>query len=452
MNRAMRTTRRARFAALAVLFAASTALTGCENWLSVSDPGAVEERGLQDARNINLMVDGVIGDFQAAYAWTALFSGVFTDELRNHHSFFENPQFDLREVSDENGTYSAAVYNGLHRARFLADSAAVRMKSMLGDSAGRDHRLARVLAYAGYTYTLLGEQYCETPLNLSAPLPSSDLLKAAVARFDEAITVATAARAAAINAAGTARADSLANFARIGAARASLGLNDKAKAIQYASAVTPAYTSATAPGFEFRAWYLDGASFSERRRIGNPFWEFITAGRWFSISGTPFENLNDPRVPHSTTLITAADGTKRIIPNSPSSFSSYDGTVIGKPFAATSSIRLASALEARYILAEAQGMTADNIAFINARRAVGGQAAVAPTTSAAYNAELREQRRRDFFLDGHRLGDLRRYKAQQSVNEFPSGSYFGSATVVYGSQECWPIPLSEKQANPHYGS
>jgi hypothetical protein len=55
---------------------------------------------------------------------------------------------------------------------------------------------------------------------------------------------------------------------------------------------------------------------------------------------------------------------------------------------------------------------------------------------------LREQRAREFFIDGHRLGDLRRYEAHHSVDLWPSGSMYGT-TTTFGEQKCWPTPVSE---------
>lgn len=436
-----------RAAALSVAVGASALLAGCENFMEVSNPGAIEEPALENVKYVNLMAAGVVGDFQPAFAWTALFSGVFADELVNHHSYYQNVEIERRSIASTNGTYSLAVYNGLHRSRFLADSVATRMTVLLADSAGRDLRLAGVLAYSGYTWTFLGEQMCESPINGSAPIPSEQMLQTAVQRFDRAIEVAQAARAhagsltdAKLRALRVSRADSITNFARVGAARALLWVGKGSEAMTYAKAVAPAYASESSKGFEFHAQYRDGASFGERRRVGNPFWEFVTAGRWFSISNSPFEKLDDPRVPHSTTLYTLADRTKGYVANSPSAFSTYGGTVEGKPFAATSSIRVASALEARYIVAEVEGLNPANLEFVNQRRAVGGQEALPATTTAEeYGAALRDQRRRDLFLDGHRMGDLRRYKKQgvnDPLHQFPTGA-------DYGDQECWPIPISD---------
>ena len=92
------------------------------------------------------------------------------------------------------------------------------------------------------------------------------------------------------------------------------------------------------------------------------------------------------------------------------------------------SVRVASGLEAQYIVAEAQGPTAATLAFVNARRAAGLQA---PVTLAgdALMAELRDQRSRDFYLDNHRLGDLRRYQVLpgRSLPEGPvPGEHVGS--------------------------
>lgn len=88
-------------------------------------------------------------------------------------------------------------------------------------------------------------------------------------------------------------------------------------------------------------------------------------------------------------------------------------------------------------------------AFVNSRRAVGGQAPLTAPSAAEYLAALRDQRRRDFFLDGHRRGDLRRYKKLYGLDEFPSGSYLGSTTASYGDQECFPLSQAEINNNPN---
>jgi hypothetical protein len=63
--------------------------------------------------------------------------------------------------------------------------------------------------------------------------------------------------------------------------------------------------------------------------------------------------------------------------------------------------------------------------------------------------ELRDQRRRDFALTGHRLGDMRRYLKRDNVNFYETGPYPGSTTgVTFGTQVCFPLPTSELGGNP----
>ena len=67
------------------------------------------------------------------------------------------------------------------------------------------------------------------------------------------------------------------------------------------------------------------------------------------------------------------------------------------------------------------------------------------TTAAAVRAELIEQRRREFFLEGQHLGDLIRY----GITPLPAtgSAYHGSG--VYGNQLCLPLPDSERLNNPN---
>jgi hypothetical protein len=130
--------------------------------------------------------------------------------------------------------------------------------------------------------------------------------------------------------------------------------------------------------------------------------------------------------------------------------------LVGIDFSQTGWMRLASYREAAYILAEALGNTPANVTFLNAQRALGGDAALGGTaplvapTDADYFASLREQRRREFWGDNHRIADLRRYITQYNVNDFQTGLYPGTSTgEQYGTQTCLPLTLAENQGNPN---
>lgn len=415
----------------AAVFTLSTAALGCNEFLAAENPGAVRVADLNSPSYASLIPNSVIGEFQPMHGFVAWWNAVYTDELYNRAVFFEEGLIDRRDVTSVNGTFSFFIYGPLHRTRFMADDGAARLKTILGDSAGRDLRLARVLAYGGYAYIYLAEMLCESPIGGGDPLTPDQLFAEAIKRFDEAITVATAGRAAAQaltppDARAVAAADSLRNFALVGKARTQLNLNQGQAALATAQQV--------AANFEFRAYYSANSA-----RENNWFWNRLTASISGSLANTPFLAMaGDPRIPR------VAAGTRINVPLSPESFSSWSNTVAGADFVQGGHIRIASSLEAQYVIAEVQGPVASTLAFVNARRAIGLQPPVV-LAGAALMAELRDQRRRDFYLDNHRLGDLRRYKKYYQVDEFPKGPYPGSTTgeTYNDAATCWPLPNAE---------
>ena len=57
------------------------------------------------------------------------------------------------------------------------------------------------------------------------------------------------------------------------------------------------------------------------------------------------------------------------------------------------------------------------------------------------------------YLTGHRLGDLRRLirhygRSQEFV--YPTGSYMGGGSGIYGNEVVIPVPEQERIANPRY--
>jgi len=433
--------RLARLTTLGALALALGALTGCENFLTADNPGAVEATDLNDPAYANLIGLGAAFGFQDAFDDVAYWNGQLTDEIVNRNNvnpFIEEGQIDRRELYSDMTYINAFLYAPMQRARFLSEDAVRRLTVILGDTVNRDLRVARALAYGGQSYIALGEMECATPIDRSVPKTWDEMMTAAIVKFDSAVTIATAAKAyygtltpAQPNA--ILAADSVINFARVGAARAALNKNDKAKATEYASLVPN--------GFTFYAYYTDNTT-GQRNRT----YERLNLGNNGTLTGTPFEAMAaDPRIPRSTTPA-ARVGT----PLSPPSYTSFNNTTAGAAFAAVTAVRIASYLEAQYIIAEAQGPTAATLTFVNTRRTAGLQA---PVTLAgdALMAELRDQRSRDFYLDNHRLGDLRRYKKYYNVDLFPKGPYPGSTTgqIYNPAIDCWPLPTNEINDNPN---
>ena len=432
------TRRSARRALLAVATLGIAAVGACSDFLVAENPAAIEEPDLNTVGYVSLLTNGPIYAFQLAHTDLTYWNAAFTDELVNRAVFPEEGQIDRRELFSDMTYINAFIYAPMQRARFLGEDAAKRLKVILGDSATRDLRVARSLTYAGHAYVNLAETMCVTPIDRGVPKTPEEAFADAVARFEEAITIATAYKAAVkarpgFTAADTLAADSVRNFALVGAARAALNRNDKTRAIAFASQV-PAT-------FNFLAYYSENTN-AQRNRT----WERLTAGSNGFLLNTPFAAMaGDPRVPRIAGT-TGRGGT----PLSPSSYSTFNNTAAGAVFVPTVSVRIASGLEARYIVAEAQGPTPATLAFVNERRAAGLQPAVT-LTGDALMAELRDQRSRDFYLDGHRLGDLRRYKKYYNVDLFPKGPYpSNTAGQVYNeSVTCWPLPINEIGDNPN---
>ena len=85
--------------------------------------------------------------------------------------------------------------------------------------------------------------------------------------------------------------------------------------------------------------------------------------------------------------------------------------------------------------------------IINSLRAAAGQPAFNPGTLTATNvmAEIVEQRKRELFLEGHRLGDIRRLGlplAPATGEPYVSGG-------TYGDESCFPLPNVERINNPN---
>jgi hypothetical protein len=406
--------------------------TGCNDLLKVSDPGSIQGGQLTDPALETLLVNGVIGEFQVAYGSYALWSGVLADEIFTDHTNVFVREFSLHNFNDLNDT-NEGVYINLQRTRQSADDASARLKEMLGAGASSSLNMAKVMAYGGYAYTLLAEGFCDAPVNLSAPLQPADLFARGIARFDTAVAVATAYRASTTVAANIAAATDIINMANLGAARAALKMGDLTKAKTYAALVPVAY--------EKLALY-SANTVRENNALQRP---ARTADPFVGVHPT-YLGLNDPRLPALSTARLGLNSNPIFPPQRPLMYSGWVPTTV-QVIDITTNIKFATGLEAQYIIVEANGTNQAMLDFVNARRAVGNQAPV-NLTGAALLAEFRNQRARDFFLTGQRLGDLRRY-LKAGTDLFPKGKY-PVFTDFYGDKTCFIVPLSEKADNPNY--
>ena len=192
---AIRRPRSALLAAAMMIVLPLGGMLGCSDFLTAENPGAIEVDAVNDPVNVNIIANGPISTFQFAHSEITYWNAQFTDELHNRATFAEEGQIDRRELFSDMTYINAFMYAPMQRARFVGEDAAARLKTILGDTATRDLRVARSLAYAGFSYVDLGEMMCTTPIDLGAPKTSEEIFADAIARFQEAISIANAAKA-----------------------------------------------------------------------------------------------------------------------------------------------------------------------------------------------------------------------------------------------------------------
>lgn len=407
----------------------STMLFACDDMLSVNDPGAIQRDDLTNPEMEELIMHGVLSEFQYAYGYMLLSASIFSDEIYTDHTNIDHREFALLDFSNTN-VLNNNTYTFLQKARVSAEDAITRLTEFHDGSNGVLN-IAAAHAYAGYTYVLLGEHFCQAPIDIGPALNSDQLLQEAIAHFQQALQIASTVSGTAV---GGIAPEDIQNLANLGAARASLQMGEMDQAITYAEAVSP--------GFEEYV-YRSNNSGREQNIIGV---QWQTTGQWLSVDPR-FQDLDDPRIRHTTDGRLGLNAREIYVPYRPMSYSGWDPEETEQIVETSTNVRFASDLEARYIIAEASGPTEATGDFVNERRAVGGQDPV-DLTGDALMEELREQRARDFFMSVQRHGDLRRYMDLYGIDLFPSGQY-PVTTEQYGDARCFIIPLSETSANPN---
>jgi hypothetical protein len=291
------------------------------------------------------------------------------------------------------------------------------------------------------------------------PLTTQQLLDTAIARINEALTVAPAVTNATLSQAMT-------NLARVGKARALVDKGDFATAD---TTVAPVPTN-----FAYLSEHSEISTFENNGVFnGNTFDRRYSVADREGINGFPYRFVEDKRTPVRRRTAGSRNGFDGVTPQ-------FNNFRFGD---AKSPIPLATGVEARLIEAEAalQADTANpSAAFFTALNDPRANAAnrayfnpspfsrtdtltnpvpvLANLTTADNTAAggavnlLFAERARWLWLTAHRLGDLRRLIRQYgrlADTVFPTGAYFKSNPSVYGTDVNIPVPITE-QNNPNF--
>jgi len=400
-------------------------LSGCglfDSLLEVEAPSQVAADELDDPSHANLLLTSAVSDFGCALPFYVLAGGLIGNELVESQNNVLTRDYDRRSTTAGSPQYQSTtcalgnqsnigVYPPVATVRWETDNILRQLEEWTdAEVPNRSSRIATAAAYAGYSYILLGEAFCSAAVDLGPELTRAQVFALAEERFGRAIAAAQAA--------GNTE---MLNLALLGRARTRLNLAKKAEAAADAQLVPT--------GFNKTAVYSNVAPRRENR-----VYTWNLRGKWASVGpayrGLTFGGVADPRVAVMNSGGKGNDGVTDLWTQS-----KYTSESTPIPFA--------RAVEARLIVAEVQGgQTA--VGIINALHSAAGLPPFNSTDPAQIQQQVVEERQRELFLEGQRLGDVIRYNLPllpAAGAPYPKGG-------VYGNQICLPLPDVERNNNP----
>jgi hypothetical protein len=414
--------RRGKGLALGAL-ALGVTFAGCDSLLDVTLPGATPADALDDPSYATLLVTGVQADFECAFSNYVFISGHMAGELIGAQSALATIPYQRRDVRPVDQTYgegdcggNSGLYSPMSVARFVADDAYRRLSEWTdAQVANRSRLLGRAALYSGFSYTTFAEGWCRATFDLGPALNPTQVMTLARDRFTQAIDLATQAND-----------NETLNAALVGRARARLMLGEDAAAAADARRVPSGFrkdvTRSNATGRTQNDIYVS-INRSRAHSIDPHFWDV----RW--------QGVVDPRT--------------RVVKQTQKGIDGLTDMYFQQKYANEAApIRLASYVEAQLIIAEIEGgQTA--VGVINALHTAAGIPPFQSTNAAEIEAQVIEERRREFFLEGRRYGDLARFP--ELFKEAAGGSH-PFVGHPYAETRCLPLPDVELRNNPNLGS
>jgi starch-binding outer membrane protein, SusD/RagB family len=427
-HEALRGVARRLFGGVAVLGLATA--VACDT--TVTNPGPVQEDFLNDPDAQPAVVAGMGRALAQGMNWVAYTTAAVAREI---HPAGSTGSFGItvlwqsgRLERDDN--FLDTHWQQAQRARWYAEDGIRRMKE---EGIGTPELLAQANLWAGFSNRLLGENFCDAVIDGGALQAHTEYLTRAEAQFDQAIEdgagpVQTAAYA--------------------GRASVWVQLGDWPRAVADAGQVPD--------DFLYVMPYYDGLGDPQRNRI--VFAAFNQPYRAHTQWNTKYEEIGyepnenpdgDPRVPWTATELggDAAIECCGIVPFWPQA--KYPSPGSDMPLAKGAEMRL---IEAEAMLRDGDWEKAIDHINDRVRGPAGVPAAAAASLDEAWTV-LKEERGIVLWLEGRRLGDLRRWDAEGTPGdlhplEVASGSVFEGSHLVR-QDLCIPTPPIEQDTNPN---
>lgn len=417
---------RAKIGGAAAALLVVVSVLACD--FTVTNPGPVRDQSLSLEASHQAMVNGAgravmaaLGEGSDAINHTG---AIVTRELRasgNVVSYGVTPEQDHGSLvmAPEND----AQWNNGQRARWVSEHVVERMRETEGDGFANYELGGRALLWVGYANRLLGENMCVGIID-GGPIQSSTVyFDRAEAAFSEALQIGV-----------TVNKTDLATAARAGRASVRLDLGKWAEAAADASAVPTS--------FAFQVQYSSLAG------EWNAIAESVRSApyRTTTVWTTPYEqyylDTKDPRTAWAKNATYPYGDTPREGQNIP--------FYAQKKFTAQNSpINLSSGPEMRLVEAEVAlraGNWQQALNLINGLRTAAGVVLATATNADETWTALKRERGIVLWLEGRRLGDMRRWLAENAPGQF------NPLEDMTGKSVCMPISLTELYTNANIPS
>lgn len=437
-----------RRAALVLTLVASAACSSVtDSLLEATDPDIINPADLKSSEGAIGLTNGALASFRditVGSESTWLFGGLLADEWSTSSTFPQNDQTDQRRIEDNNSQVTNMLYR-LYRSRIRATEA---IRSLAEYRPTDRVRRAEMYFARGFTEAQLAQDFCNgIPLSElndgvatdGTPLSGQEVFTKAIASYDSSLAFANGTDAASV---------ALARAARIGKARAQLGLNQIAEAATTVAGIPTTYTYQQTFSLTTGSNTIWGQGFSAGRYVVGDSAEG-NARNILVKNAIPFVSKADPRLPVTVLNSLGQDGLTRV-----------RRTAI---YGQLTAIDVVNGIDARMVEAEAAlkaGNVTQFLAIHNALRAAppalgtvtpAAMPALTDPGTAAGRLDLHFREKAFWtFSRGQRLGDMRRLirQYQRAVTDvFPEGIHYKGGT--YGTDVNFPIVVDERN-NPNF--
>jgi hypothetical protein len=432
--------------ALPLVVALSVVSSGCD--LEVLNPGAIQDADVNTADLMPVLANGVSAEFNDVMDNVAFNFARLSDEAAGSGSYSETQVFKQGILDWED---TDTEWEQGQEAAWSAEQAWLRFQEVLEGAEASSPDAAKLFMIMGHSYRVLGEVFCHAVFDIGPGGDRTLFFDSAIAAFQQAITIGTAAGSSA---------DDFVMSARAGIAASYVGLGDWPNAVTWAGQVPTAF--------------VDEASYHQNANV-NIIWSeswgraeigaYNTLGQRLADDGDPRTaytkcgEWNDPMNPTPGAVTATGDCAGQ----GSGAHQGADGLTAhyrqDKYDVRGSNITRASGAEMRLIEAEAFLLDGDfpnfNAKITELRDFYGlgphpHQATAAGTLDFPYQnpaddawSVLDEERYATLYLEGKRLWDLDRWD-----HPFLNGGWIVGGAAQNPRDSCFPVPRLECQLNP----